>query len=79
MFFKLSKSVILTKNKKEKLIVVCNLKSFTRYQWRTYKCLPWKQDGVKIMFAEENVGSDSFVTNNMTIIVSVKRNKLSSA
>ena len=27
MFFKLSESVILTKNKKEKLIVVCNLKS----------------------------------------------------
>ena len=26
MFFKLSKSVILTKNKKEKLIVACNLK-----------------------------------------------------
>ena len=27
MFFKLSKSVILTKNKKEKLIVVCNLQA----------------------------------------------------
>ena len=30
MFLKLSKLGILTKNKKEKLIVVCNLKSFTR-------------------------------------------------